>query len=253
ARHGETTGHRVGTRVHEDLIVLLLLVVGQADVRAAVVLGIAHAALQLVTHARHQRIAIEVREVHRGRPAAVLGVTVDLLLQPGRTDERTVLQVARLTEQPAEAQVGTQRAGAGAARLDPHRLAEQDGALDVQIGAAAGDGALQVAAAAEADGAVQRGQHAAALDVAGADVAVVVAQGDGHAPVGVLAGAPVGAQAQADHVGVGARHGGAGVIVLVAVLHRGPAAHATHLAVEVEVAQGLVGEGADVVLVELHA
>src|SRR5690606_16999190 len=95
--------------------------------------------------------------------------------------------------------------------------------------------------------------HAAALDVAGADVAVVVAQGDGHAPVGVLAGAPVGAQAQADHVGVGARHGGAGVIVLVAVLHRGPAAHATHLAVEVEVAQGLVGEGADVVLVELHA
>src|SRR5690606_25260547 len=101
--------------------------------------------------------------------------------QPGRTDERTVLQVARLTEQPAEAQVGTQRAGAGAARLDPHRLAEQDGALDVQIGAAAGDGALQVAAAAEADGAVQRGQHAAALDVAGADVAVVVAQGDGHA------------------------------------------------------------------------
>src|SRR5690606_24227974 len=49
ARHGETTGHRVGTRVHEDLIVLLLLVVGQADVRTDVVLGIAHAALQLVT------------------------------------------------------------------------------------------------------------------------------------------------------------------------------------------------------------
>src|SRR5690606_33594605 len=94
---------------------------------------------------------------------------------------------------------------------------------------------------------------AAAFDGAGADIIVVVADGDGDTPVGVVAGAPVGAQAQGQHVGAGARHRGAGVEVLVAVLDGGPAAHAADFAIEVEIAHQLVGEGADVVFVDLHA